>query len=92
MASPRDAAFDALLVSYGDVDRVLAADSAARAGKEFYDDEYFEKFFAGVRPVLEERLSAAITATASLIVTAWEQAGRPVMMSQQPRTPQRVRR
>ena len=28
--------------------------------------------------MLEERLSAAITATASLIVSAWEQAGRPI--------------
>jgi len=32
-----------------------------------------------VKPLLEERLSAAITATASVIVSAWEHAGRPVV-------------
>ena len=35
-----------------------------------------------VKPVLEERLSAAITATASVIVSAWEQAGRPSLTLQ----------
>ncbi|HUR35698.1 MAG TPA: hypothetical protein VM032_17965 [Vicinamibacterales bacterium] len=92
IASPRDAAFDALIASHAQLDRILAADDAARRGKEFYDDEYFEKFFAAVQPILEERLSAAITATASVIVTAWEQAGRPVMYTELPRAPQRVRR
>jgi hypothetical protein len=92
LPSPRDTAFDALLVSYSDVDRILAADNAAKTGKDFYDDEYFEKFFTAVQPILEERLSAAITATASVIVSAWEQAGRPIMYTEFPRTPQRVRR
>jgi hypothetical protein len=92
LASPRDAAFDALVVSYQDIDRILAADNAAKAGKEFYDDDYFERFFTAIQPILEERLSAAITATASLIVTAWEDAGRPATYTDSPRTPQRVRR
>ena len=92
LTSPRDAAFDALLVSYAQVDKVLAADDAAKAGKDVYDDDYYEKFFTAVQPVLEERLSAAITATASVIITAWEQAGRPVLYTGIPRTPQRVRR
>lgn len=92
MASPRDAAFDALVVSYGDVAKILAADNLAKAGKDLYDDDYFEKFFTAVRPVLEERLSAAVTATASLIITAWEQAGKPVMLTEIPRTPRPVRR
>ncbi len=92
MPSARDAAFDALIVSYGDIEKVLAADNLAKTGKDFYDDDYFEKFFVAVRPVLEERLSAAITATASLIVTSWEQAGKPVMLTETPRTPRPVHR
>lgn len=92
MTSPRDSAFDALLVSHAQIDRILAADNLAKIGKDFYDDDYFEKFFTAVQPILEERLSAAITATASVIITAWEQAGRPAVYTEVPRTPQRVRR
>lgn len=92
LTSPRDASFDALLVSYAQVEKVLAADDAAKAGKEIYDDDYFERFFAAVQPILEERLSAAISATASLIITAWEQAGRPALYTEISRSPQRVRR
>ena len=92
MPSARDAAFDALIVSYGDVEKILAADNLARTGKDVYDDDFFERFFVAARPVLEERLSSAITATASLIITAWEQAGKPVMFTEMPRTPRPVQR
>jgi len=92
MPSARDAAFDALIVSHGQIDRVLAADNHAKTGKAFYDDDYFEAFFTAVQPVLEERLSASITATASLVITAWEQAGKPVMFTALPRPPRPVRR
>jgi len=79
MAGPRDAAFDALLASYRLVPSILEADSAAIGGKDAYDDEYFEKFFGRVKALLEQRLADAITATASVIVGAWEQAGKPVV-------------
>src|SRR2546430_1538880 len=79
MPDARDAAFEALLSSYQQVDPVLKADSEAVAGKDVYDAEYFEKFFTRVRPVLEARLSAAITATASAFIGAWEQAGPPTV-------------
>ena len=75
----RDAAFDALLASYQLVDAILKADTEAIAGKDAYDDDYFEKFFVKVRPVLERRLADSITATAALIMGAWEQAGRPTL-------------
>ena len=52
-----------------------------RAGKEMYDDAYYEKFFAGVQPVMEQRLSEAISATAGMIIGAWEQAGKPAVRS-----------
>jgi hypothetical protein len=75
--SVRDFVFDALLTSHRQVDAILKADTESIAGKDTYDGEYFERMFARARPILEERLSAAITATASIILTAWEQAGRP---------------
>jgi hypothetical protein len=92
IAKAGDAAFDALLKSYQDVDLVLQADKEAAAGKDAYDDDYFEKFFAKVKPVLEERLSGAISATAGVIIGAWEQAGRPAVPIASPRPVQRIRR
>lgn len=87
----RDAAFDALLASHRLVDRILTADKDAAAGKDTYDAEYFEKFFTGTQPVLERQLAAAVTATASLIVSAWDQAGRPAVRLLDDRSPQRIR-
>lgn len=79
ITNPRDTAFDVLLASYALVDPILKADTAAAAGKDTYDDDYYETFFTKVRPILEQRLGEAITATAGVIVGAWEQAGRPVV-------------
>src|SRR5262245_52004477 len=62
--NPRDTAFEVLLESYKQVDAILAADKEAVAGKDVYDDDYFEKFFAKVKPVLESRLSGSISMTA----------------------------
>jgi hypothetical protein len=70
----------------------LEADKEAASGKEAYDDDYFEKFFAKVRPVLEQRLGGAITATASILWGAWEQAGRPLLKNDTPRAAEKVRR
>jgi hypothetical protein len=62
------------------------------AAFDAYDDAYFEAFFLKVKPMLEERLGAAITATASMIVSAWEQAGKPELKNGAPRPVQRVQR
>jgi len=87
----RDAAFDALLSSYQLVDPILKADEAAKHGKDTYDDEYFERLFTTVHRILEQRLGEAITATAGLIMGAWEQAGRPVLKPAGPRPPQKIK-
>jgi hypothetical protein len=42
--------------------------------------------------MLEERLGAATTATASMIISAWEQAGKPDLKNGSPRPVQRVQR
>jgi hypothetical protein len=91
MTEPRDAAFDLALASYQLVPELLTVDRDAIAGKDTYDDEYFERFFMRARTLLERRLSAAITATASLIIGAWQQAGRPPIRIDVPQPAQKVR-
>jgi hypothetical protein len=88
----RDTLFDALLTSYQLVESLLAADRDAVAGRDLYDDQYFEKFFARVRPILERRLSDAATATAGAIVGAWQLAGRPVPTLAETRPPEKVKK
>ncbi len=87
----RDFMFDRLLESYQLVDPLLRADKEAIAGRDEYDDEYFKTFFAKVQSILEGQLSAAITGTAGIIVSAWEQAGKPVPRLQDARPVQKVR-
>src|SRR5262249_9342852 len=92
IVNARDAAFDALLASYQLVDGILKADTEATAGKDAYDDDYFEKFFGKVRPVLEQRLADSVTATAAAIIGAWEQAGRPALTLRGARPVEKVKR
>ncbi len=89
VASPRDFAFDELLASYRDVETLLKADKTAIGDKDTCDDAYFESFFTRVKPLLEERLSAAMTATASIIASAWDQAGRPSLTLNPRREPRK---
>lgn len=91
ITSIRDHTFDVLIASYRLLPRLLAADSEAIAGRDTYDDAYFEAFFVKVQPMLEGQLSAAITATASMIVSAWEQAGKPALRLEDVRPVQKVR-
>ena len=89
----RDFTFAALTDSFRQVDAVLAADRAAAAGRTAYDDDYFAKFFAGVQPILERRIGGAITGAASVITSAWIQAGKPALpASPPPRPPRPIRR
>lgn len=87
----RDAAFEALLASYLFVDPILKADKEALGSSDTYSDAYFEKFFTAVKPVLEQELSAAISATASVIVSAWDEAGRPTLRMTEARPLEKVR-
>jgi hypothetical protein len=92
VTNPRDFMFDVLLASNRAVPNVLESDKAAVEGREFYDDAYFEKFASGTLPTLERRLNDSIAAVASAITGAWEQAGKPAVPTEIPRTPRRVRR
>ena len=75
----RDFIFDRLIESEALAGAILAADRAAKAGREAYDDGYFAAFLKDVRPVLERRLSEAASGVASVIVAAWTEAGKPAM-------------
>jgi len=92
VTSPREFMFETLLASNRDAANVLAADKAAAEGREFYDDAYFAAFGKGTLSVLERRLNASIAAVAASITGAWEQAGKPAVPTELPRTPRRIRR
>lgn len=92
VARPRDFMFDVLLASNRLAAGVFEADRQAAAGREFYDDGYFAAFRAAQLPVMQQRLNDSIAAVASMIVGAWEQAGRPAVPTELTRTPRRVRR
>ena len=90
--SARDLTFDSLVASFSQVQAVLDADKAAVANRDLYDDVYFAAFFGRVKPILEQRLADSITAVASAIAAAWEDAGRPALPLEAPRLPRKVRR
>ena len=88
----REYIFETLIASFPLVQPVLDADKATVAGKEYYDDEYFEQFFEKVRPILERRLNDSITGVASIITAAWTRAGKPALPVDDVRVPRKVRR
>jgi hypothetical protein len=83
---PRSFMFDVLLASNRLSDGVLEADRRAAVGREFYDEAYYEALARDQLPVVERRLGEAITAAASLIIGAWEQAGRPAVPVERAKT------
>jgi hypothetical protein len=90
--SPRDFVFDTLTASFPLVQPILDADKAVASGREVYDDEYFALFFDRTRSIVERRLSDSITDVASMIVDAWEKAGKPPLPVDVPYVPRKVRR
>ena len=92
IANAREFSFATLTESFPLVQPILDADKAAAEGREVYDDAYFTLFFGKVQPIVEKRLADSITAVASIISSAWIEAGRPALPPEQPRTPRKVRR
>ncbi len=88
----RDAAFEILLRSYQRVPALLEADRAAIQGRTAYDDVYFERFFTAAKPLLEQSLGEAVSATAGIIIGAWEEAGRPAIRTRDVRPAERAPR
>jgi hypothetical protein len=69
--------FETLVESFEHAEPALKADLQARLAPGQYDNAYYRRFFTAARPVLERRLSSAISAVASIWRTAWEGAGSP---------------
>jgi hypothetical protein len=92
MPKARDFMFETLTASFPLTQPILEADMKAVAGREVYDEGYFEMFFERTRPILERRLSESIASVASLIASAWEQAGRPALPVEAPPASRKVRR
>lgn len=92
VANPGGFMFDVLLASNRAAANVLESDLKAADGREFYDDAYFDALGKGTLTTLERRLNDSITAVASIIIGAWEQAGKPALPPEAARTPRRIRR
>jgi hypothetical protein len=69
---------------------MLAADKAAAAGREYYDDGFYEAFRKTALPTVEQRVADSIAASAAFIAGAWEQAGKPAVPLTLSRPPRRV--
>ena len=91
--SAREFVFNTLTDSYTSVAPILAADLEAINGREAYDDGYFEEMWKRTGPIMEKRMSGAATGVASLIMSAWIEAGRPPLPVDPPaRPPRPIRR
>jgi hypothetical protein len=89
----REFIFSTLTDSFTSVQPILDADRAAAAGRDAYDDGYFAALFARTQPILEKRISGAISGVASLITQAWIDAGRPALpVDTPPRPPRPIKR
>jgi hypothetical protein len=80
----RDFMFTTLTDSFAQVDAILAADREAVKGRTHYDAGYFDYMFEKTGPIMEKRIAGAITGVASLITSAWIEAGRPPLPAQLP--------
>jgi hypothetical protein len=89
---PRDFIFDTLIAGFPLVETVLAADRRAVAGRDDYDDAYFDQLFAGSKEILERRIAEASSGIAGMIVGAWETAGRPAVPLEPPRMHRKIRK
>jgi hypothetical protein len=77
ISNARDFVFETLLKSYLQADPILKADKKAAGKHREYDESYYDTFFVMAGPILAQQLNASITAVASMITAAWEQAGKP---------------
>ena len=87
--STRDFVFATLTDSFQLVDPILAADREAVQGRTMYDDQYFARLLEKTQPLLEKRLSGAMSGVASVITAAWTKAGKPAVPVDAPARPSR---
>ncbi len=78
---PTDHAFDACLSAHSWLEAILLADRRARKGLSDYTDEYYDRFYNQAGAVVFRALSDAATDVGSYWLTAWINAGRPLLPS-----------
>jgi len=77
-ASPVDALFGLVSGSWDKLDEVLAADNVAKAASGgSYNTTYYNSLWASTQGFTRTRLDSASVMTASLVYTAWIDAGQP---------------
>jgi hypothetical protein len=93
IASVREFMFTTLTDSFQQAEPILAADLEAVKGRTDYDTGYFAQMFDRTGPIMEKRISGAMTGVASLIASAWIEAGKPALPAEEPaRPPRPIRR
>jgi len=79
ITDPTDFAFEICLSAHSMVEPVLLADRTAKRGLTSYTDEYYDRFYNLAAPVLIKQLSDAATDVGAYWLTAWTNAGKPVL-------------
>lgn len=79
ISDPTDHAFDACLSAHRWLESILLADRNAFRGENSYTDEYYDRFYNEAGAILIRQLSDAATDVGSFWLTAWNNAGRPVL-------------
>jgi hypothetical protein len=78
--SAQDAAFDVIAASWAKVSPILAADNAAKAASGgAYNSTYYASLWNSTHTLTQARLDTASVMTASLVYTAWLNAGHPTV-------------
>lgn len=81
IGAPKDFIFDTLVESASFVQPVLDADRAAAKGTTTFDDGYYARFAAGAGAIAQSRVIGAANGVATVIVAAWTEAGRPLLIA-----------
>ena len=79
-ASPVDAMFGIVSGSWDRVNALLAADNAAKAASGgSFNSVYYASLWNSTQAFTRTRIDSATVATASVVYTAWVNAGRPIV-------------
>jgi len=82
ISDPTNHAFEMVLAAHSWLEPVLLADHIAHAGEKAYSDQYYDRFYAQAGAIMVRQLSEAATDVGSYWMTAWINAGRPLLPSQ----------
>jgi len=78
---PTDHAFEDCLSAHAWLDNILLADRRAHAGLSDFDDQYYDRLYDQAGAIVIRQLTDAATDVGSYWLTAWINAGRPVLPS-----------